>query len=181
MIRTLWPVHLTLCRVNCLTVVGGAAVCIAAHDLYSFILKVERDPGRGGPKIAGNLIDTGRAERIRTSDPLLPKQVRYQAALQPDRGRFLTLVAAFAKPNRCLSGAVLPQAAHALADRLDAGGRWLMAQFTAQYAVLPLSCQSRAGGGVGTSRFQTARGYAALVCRFRSTGFPAARYTGQTR
>jgi hypothetical protein len=32
------------------------------------------------------LIDTGRAERIRTSDPLLPKQVRYQAALQPDRG-----------------------------------------------------------------------------------------------
>ncbi len=28
----------------------------------------------------------GRAERIRTSDPLLPKQVRYQAALQPDRG-----------------------------------------------------------------------------------------------
>ncbi len=27
----------------------------------------------------------GRAERIRTSDPLLPKQVRYQAALQPDR------------------------------------------------------------------------------------------------
>ena len=27
----------------------------------------------------------GRAERIRTSDPLLPKQVRYQAAPQPDR------------------------------------------------------------------------------------------------
>ena len=27
---------------------------------------------------------TGRGERIRTSDPLLPKQVRYQAALRPD-------------------------------------------------------------------------------------------------
>ncbi len=28
----------------------------------------------------------GRGERIRTSDPLLPKQVRYQAALRPDDG-----------------------------------------------------------------------------------------------
>ncbi len=27
----------------------------------------------------------GRSERIRTSDPLLPKQVRYQAALRSDR------------------------------------------------------------------------------------------------
>ena len=27
----------------------------------------------------------GRSERIRTSDPLLPKQVRYQAALHSDR------------------------------------------------------------------------------------------------
>ncbi len=26
----------------------------------------------------------GRADRIRTCDPLLPKQMRYQAALQPD-------------------------------------------------------------------------------------------------
>ena len=32
----------------------------------------------------------GRSERIRTSDPLLPKQVRYQAALRSDRGRGLT-------------------------------------------------------------------------------------------
>ncbi len=29
--------------------------------------------------------ETGRSERIRTSDPLLPKQVRYQAALRSDR------------------------------------------------------------------------------------------------
>ncbi len=28
----------------------------------------------------------GRSERIRTSDPLLPKQVRYQTALRSDRG-----------------------------------------------------------------------------------------------
>jgi hypothetical protein len=29
----------------------------------------------------------GRGERIRTSDPLLPKQMLYQAELRPDRGR----------------------------------------------------------------------------------------------
>ena len=29
-------------------------------------------------------LENGRGERIRTSDPLLPKQVRYQAALRPD-------------------------------------------------------------------------------------------------
>ena len=31
----------------------------------------------------------GRSERIRTSDPLLPKQVRYQAALRSDTGRVI--------------------------------------------------------------------------------------------
>ena len=30
--------------------------------------------------------EIGRSERIRTSDPLLPKQVRYQTALRSDRG-----------------------------------------------------------------------------------------------
>ena len=30
------------------------------------------------------LLYNGRGERIRTSDPLLPKQMRYQAALLPD-------------------------------------------------------------------------------------------------
>jgi hypothetical protein len=39
-----------------------------------------------GPRRAQHRFVIGRAERIRTSDPLLPKQVRYQAALQPDRG-----------------------------------------------------------------------------------------------
>ena len=29
-------------------------------------------------------VNFGRGERIRTSDPLLPKQMRYQAALRPD-------------------------------------------------------------------------------------------------
>ena len=30
------------------------------------------------------LCKTGRGGRIRTADPLLPKQMRYQAALHPD-------------------------------------------------------------------------------------------------
>ena len=38
--------------------------------------------------IVGN---SGRSERIRTSDPLLPKQVRYQTALRSDRGAGVTL------------------------------------------------------------------------------------------
>ncbi len=32
-------------------------------------------------------MNTGRGERIRTSDPLHPMQVRYQAALRPDEPR----------------------------------------------------------------------------------------------
>ncbi len=32
----------------------------------------------------------GRGERIRTSDPLCPRQVRYQAALRPDKGGFIS-------------------------------------------------------------------------------------------
>ena len=40
----------------------------------------------------------GRSERIRTSDPLLPKQVRYQTALRSDRwGVGYSPVAAFAR------------------------------------------------------------------------------------
>ena len=38
-------------------------------------------------------INCGRGERIRTSDPLLPKQMRYQAALHPDsKGRIVGIV-----------------------------------------------------------------------------------------
>jgi hypothetical protein len=32
-----------------------------------------------------NVFGDGLADRIRTDDPLLPRQVRYQAALQPVR------------------------------------------------------------------------------------------------
>ena len=43
------------------------------------------------------VIVTGRGEKIRTSDPLLPKQVRYQAALRPDVTFFLALLGIFVK------------------------------------------------------------------------------------
>ena len=33
---------------------------------------------------AGNFWEIGRSERIRTSDPLVPNEVRYQAALHSD-------------------------------------------------------------------------------------------------
>ena len=42
----------------------------------------------------------GRAERIRTSDPLLPKQVRYQAAPLPDRAARITCLRGFLQGPR---------------------------------------------------------------------------------
>ena len=36
------------------------------------------------PDIAFNTLNVGRGGEIRTPDPLLPKQMRYQAALCPD-------------------------------------------------------------------------------------------------
>ena len=53
----------------------------------------------------GNLFlfkEIGRSERIRTSDPLLPKQVRYQAALRSDRvGRELSNPKGICKGYSC--------------------------------------------------------------------------------
>ena len=39
---------------------------------------------RGRQADAGFLLVNGRGERIRTFDPLVPNQMRYQAALRPD-------------------------------------------------------------------------------------------------
>lgn len=41
-------------------------------------------PGRQPEYLNGTKGSGGRGERIRTFDPLLPKQLRYQAALHPD-------------------------------------------------------------------------------------------------
>jgi hypothetical protein len=37
----------------------------------------------------GVIVSIGRGEKIRTSDPLHPMQVRYQAAPRPDRKRMI--------------------------------------------------------------------------------------------
>ncbi len=42
-----------------------------------------------GPTLAGHHEIVGRGDRIRTCDPLLPKQMRYQAALLPGPVRAL--------------------------------------------------------------------------------------------
>ena len=49
----------------------------------SFAVRLFHPPGKRSQKINNQIIRlwNGRSERIRTSDPLLPKQVRYQAAL----------------------------------------------------------------------------------------------------
>ena len=43
------------------------------------------------PDIAVRVLKFGRRERIRTSDPLVPNQLRYQAALLAELGRILLL------------------------------------------------------------------------------------------
>ena len=57
------------------------------HDLRSKKRKARR-AGLSGPEISSIALEflefIGRGDMIRTCDPLLPKQMRYQAALRPD-------------------------------------------------------------------------------------------------
>ncbi len=43
------------------------------------------------PDVTVRVLKIGRRERIRTSDPLVPNQLRYQAALLAESGRILLL------------------------------------------------------------------------------------------
>ena len=43
----------------------------------------------GPQRSPGVILSIGRGEKIRTSDPLHPMQVRYQAAPRPDRMRMI--------------------------------------------------------------------------------------------
>jgi hypothetical protein len=47
--------------------------------------------GEKKPALKSRFFECGRRERIRTSDPLVPNQLRYQAALLADAGRILLL------------------------------------------------------------------------------------------
>ena len=59
--------------------------------------------GKGEPQAAKYKI-SGRGDRIRTCDPLLPKQMRYQAALLPDTGKNYNLL-----PNTAFRSVVGPE------------------------------------------------------------------------
>ena len=56
----------------------------------------------GCEKLGLSFIFNGRGGQIRTDDPLLPKQMRYQAALRPDCFN-LTVLIATCQPTRCAS------------------------------------------------------------------------------
>ena len=88
-------------------------------DIVRFVVELgERIDGAGGRRLylrCAQLLMNGRGDRIRTCDPLLPKQMRYQAALLPDtrrplgflhfrRKRKLPVVTASARTNleRCI-------------------------------------------------------------------------------
>jgi hypothetical protein len=54
--------------------------------LYPTELRADSGPDRSKNEIQKKL---GRGERIRTFDPLVPNQMRYQAALHPDKPSIL--------------------------------------------------------------------------------------------
>ena len=62
--------------------------CPARFERATYALEgrcsIQLSYGQMETRIAG-LKNHGRGERIRTFDPLLPKQMRYQAALRPDK------------------------------------------------------------------------------------------------
>ena len=67
---------------------------VPGSHIYKMVyIKIFNDP-----ECRNSLILNGRGERIRTSDPLVPNQVRYQTALRPEivvvmlsKGRTFTL------------------------------------------------------------------------------------------
>ena len=62
--------------------IRGSSQLIFLRLTAGFILCLRKNRGKS---IRSNTIDLiGRGDWIRTSDPLLPKQMRYQAALRPD-------------------------------------------------------------------------------------------------
>ena len=57
---------------------------ISVVDVLYSPLKKSKKICRMLPDIAFNTFNVGRGGEIRTPDPLLPKQMRYQAALRPE-------------------------------------------------------------------------------------------------
>ena len=69
----------------------GHLACPARFERATYALEgrcsIQLSYGQMETRTAG-LKNHGRGERIRTFDPLLPKQMRYQAALRPDKVTF---------------------------------------------------------------------------------------------
>ncbi len=57
-----------------------------------------KKPSRDEKVLSAFRIKIGRGDRIRTCDPLVPNQMRYQTALLPDREGKLQIVGPFVKP-----------------------------------------------------------------------------------
>ena len=90
----------------------------------------------------------GRGERIRTSDPLCPRQVRYQAALRPDEGGYLARAAGGCNRKALGSVAVDCSAAH----RLSTTRRSLAKPAIQQRQPRPRRVSERHRGRRGPSR-----------------------------
>ncbi len=102
------------------------------------------------PLHRGNLFNQtrlyGRGERIRTSDPLLPKQVRYRAAPRPDLNN-----SSAAQTSKRLKGSCqTPYAPRtALINRRNARARWLTAFLSSGCISAKVRC-SPAGRKIGS-------------------------------
>ena len=76
-------------RDRIITVFAGIGVNLPKHRRQTlYLVQNGNIPADTAPRslrteIISRLEESGRSERIRTSDPLYPKQVRYQAAPHP--------------------------------------------------------------------------------------------------
>src|SRR5262252_8311033 len=74
---------------------------------------------KAGSEYPSRPLSCGRGEKIRTSDPLHPMQVRYQAALRPDRALHYSRGIA-ARPRRNACGWIKGSQAAPREKRMDA-------------------------------------------------------------
>ncbi len=81
---------------------GGASLARDSPDLLGSRLPLASEGGSSRTRVVQQ-IEIGRAERIRTSDHLVPNQVRYQTALRPDARQPNQSVAAREGTSRLVS------------------------------------------------------------------------------
>lgn len=87
------------CRDRPATVAGGSAGSTRAHSQKLLTRERPLSGGAGGDNAASRSFD-GRGDRIRTCDPLVPNQMRYQTAPLPDEPPRLERPRGGHKPKR---------------------------------------------------------------------------------